>query len=384
MAVYVEHIAPFLRFEVPIPNMLYAFGGRVPFAGSKTLQRSTGVVLDTVDMLDTWHGRWVQTSPMPIARAGGAAACLPDGRILVTGGYDERGVVEGVLDRCDAYNPYEERWEPEVSRLQRARWGHAVAQLGERLYAVGGCSKWAPGASRSALMETLRTCEVYTPTAAGSDWEPAAPLQIARSGVRVVTLNDRYMAAIGGCEDPFGRVAMQATVELYDALNGHWALLGPRLVTPRTCASTVALEDGRIVVAGGSGSTEGIATSPTEVYEVLSLRPSQDKAEEVVQVPLEGVRGTVVANDPLGGRVGCQAAAIRLPGPGCGYPHSNNRCLLAVGGERVDKQADESLFGCSFDLETGSWRQSLPFLQPRAALALCVGLGRVIPAHAGA
>merc|ERR1719454_903394 len=79
-ALYSEHVAPFLRFESPLPNMLYAIGGR---------NRRKGPV-DTVEMFETWHGRWVQCPPMPRRRAGSAAASLPDGRLLVIGGYDER------------------------------------------------------------------------------------------------------------------------------------------------------------------------------------------------------------------------------------------------------------------------------------------------------
>jgi hypothetical protein len=77
-------------------------------------------------MFDTWHGKWVGCKAMPTARAGCAAAPLPDGRIMVVGGYDEHGIVAGLLATCDVYNPKKQCWEEQgtIPSLRRARWGH--------------------------------------------------------------------------------------------------------------------------------------------------------------------------------------------------------------------------------------------------------------------
>merc|ERR1719428_2250193 len=110
-------------------------------------------------------------------------------------------------------------------------------------------------------METLRSCEVYDPAA--STWASCAELHVGRAGVRVVTLGDRYLAAVGGCDDVFGRAEMLTTVELFDITTGKWSLLNAQLSTPRTTAAVAAIDDRRILVIGGAPSL-----SSAEVYHV--------------------------------------------------------------------------------------------------------------------
>lgn len=390
VVIYTQHIAPFLRFDAPVPNMLYIFGGRIPLAGIQTLHRSQGVVQNNVDMLDTWNGIWVQCPPMPVNRAGGAAACLPDGRILLAGGYDERGVLEGLLASCDAYDPFEQSWQSDVAQLGRPRWGHSCAALQGKIYAVGGCSVWEANAQRNAFVETLRSCEVYTP---GGNWMPCAPLQVARSGARVVTLQQRYLVVVGGCEDPFGRVAMQATVELFDPNVGHWELLGPTLASPRTCAAVAPVDDHRVLVLGGNDPEHANAQARPEIYRVCTpagkdqsstcniAHAGSGNSSPPEILDLNGVQ--ILASegpDPLVGRVGCQAVTLNLPGEGSDYPLCDRRYLLAIGGERCDRTREPCMFARTFDFDEQAWVDSAlpaPSALPRTAVALCVGLGRV-------
>mmetsp|Transcript_8613 Transcript_8613/g.22256 ORF Transcript_8613/g.22256 Transcript_8613/m.22256 type:complete len:464 (-) Transcript_8613:195-1586(-) len=407
---YSEHIAPFLRFEAPLPNMLYAIGGR---------NRRRGPV-NSVEMLDTWNGRWVPCPPMPRRRAGGAAAALPDGRLLVVGGYDERGIAEGLLAACDIYDPMMECWA-EGEPLRRARWGHGCAALAGKVFAVGGCSLQLQAHAQEAFMETLKSCEVYDP--ATDHWEPSAPLQVARSGSRVVALGDRRLATVGGCDDVFGRAETQATVEIFDKLIGHWELLVPRLVHPRTSAAVAAIDDRRFFVAGGApsqlsvevyctpapfavgiGACRGVAAqggdgvgglappmriagascsgSAAEAAEGLATHQEDDIAAKLLS-------HSVVA-DMVEGRMGCQAVVMHLPREGGRHPVCDSECVVVVGGERCDDHGAGASFLaprvrqlCSvaaYDLKTCRWRDStaVPSMAvPRTTVALCLGMGRV-------
>ncbi|CAJ1453382.1 unnamed protein product [Effrenium voratum] len=222
---YVEAIAPYLRFEELLPNMLYAFGGRNQEQGP----------LDTVEVFNTWHGRWVPGPSMPKRRAGSAAAVLDDGRMMIIGGYTEQGIAQGLLASCDVFDPATEQWtEDGAAPLSRARWGHGCACLQGKVYVVGGCSLQLEAQAQEAFMVTLRHCEIYLPKE--NRWIATAPLQIARSGTRVVALDDSHLAAIGGCDDVFGRAETQPTVELFDARTQVWSVLEHRLSFPRTVA----------------------------------------------------------------------------------------------------------------------------------------------------
>mmetsp|Transcript_114692 Transcript_114692/g.348928 ORF Transcript_114692/g.348928 Transcript_114692/m.348928 type:complete len:358 (-) Transcript_114692:272-1345(-) len=355
--------------------MLYVFGGR---------NRRSGPV-DTVEMLDTWHGSWVPCPPMPRRRAGSAATPLPDCRLLVVGGYDERGIVAGLLAHCDVYNPFTECWEKRgAAPLQRARWGHGCALLGGRVYAVGGCSLKADARPQEAFMETLRSCEVYDP---GVDrWEVCSPLNVPRSGSRVIALGERHIAAVGGCDDVFGRAETQATIEVYSVTTGCWALLEAQLTVPRTSAAVAALDCRRFLVAGGAPSQASVELC------CLPLPPEHGERKGARdEAPAFGGRAV---EDMPEARMGCQAAVLSLPTPqhGLSSRARGRRCLLVVGGERCDQtgafqplpRVRQLSSIAAYDLEDGAWREAsaVPAMAvPRTTMAVCPGLGRVGPAR---
>lgn len=367
-SLYSDTIASFLHFDRPLPNQLYAVGGR---------NQQTGP-LDTIEMFDTWHGKWVTCPSMSIRRAGCAAAVLPDGRIMVIGGYDESGIVKGLLSSCEIFDPASQTWDNECSSLQRARWGHGCACLGGLVYVVGGCSLRPGAPPHDAFMETLRSCEVYDPQA--GTWAACADLSMARAGSRVVTLGEKYLAAVGGCDDVFGRAEMLPTVELFDINVGRWMLLNVQLSTPRTTAAVAAIDDRRILVIGGAPSL-----SSAEVYHVPETADAEC-TQEPVGVQEVGNKGPPVS-DMVEGRTGCQAVALELPSLDKPYPLCTRQCVLVVGGENGDDdwdydQAHVWQFSSVlvYDVESDKWRPEdsfPPMPTPRTAMALCVGPGRI-------
>lgn len=376
-SIWAHEVASFLRFGDPLPNMLYAFGGRSQRQGP----------MSVVEMFDTWHGRWTRLQSMPTRRAGSAAAVLPDGRMAVTGGYNEHGIAEGLLASCELYNPVQRRWEPSgtMAPLLRARWGHGCTTLRGKVYVVGGCSLQAHTQPRESNMETLNSCEVYDPVA--NRWTSVAPLNIPRSGARLVPLaGDRYLAAIGGCDDVFGRAETQPTVELFDFETGVWTLMGQRLSQPRTTAAAVAIGDQEVFIVGGAPSL-----ASAELYRVtppaaasVQAGAAAEAAEAAAEERCSELRSMP---DMLEGRMGCQAALVQLPAPGCTFPKTSRASVVVIGGERCDEVDGEfpriKQFKCApvLDVVTGKWREDKPIPDmsaARTAVALCVGLGHAV------
>lgn len=421
-------VAPFLAFQRPQKDQIYALGGRFEEQ-----------VLNTVEMFDTWNGRWTSLPPMALRRCGCAAAGLPDGRLLVVGGYDERGIVDGLLPSCEVYDPVPQAWAPCENRLQRPRWGHACATLRGLVYAVGGCSLRVGAPAHEAFMETLSSCEVYDPTgASGSGWRSAPSLCVARSGARVVAMGSRYLAVVGGCDDVFGRSEVLSSVELFDSNTGCWELLQSSLQVPRSTAAVAAIDDRRIMVVGGTP-----ALSSTEVYRVsrqhlatgrLSTAsnsssiagstyssssgsgggsPTSVSSHEAAAQP-PGPAGpsfadaddstVALAEDSCGdidfvgslptpamaeGRMGCHAVVLRLPAIGKAFPLCTEQCVVVIGGENSDEDLTNAAgmgpgrqLGAVvvFDVAQGTWRPSgsfPPMPTPRTAAALCLAPGWV-------
>mmetsp|Transcript_141573 Transcript_141573/g.394598 ORF Transcript_141573/g.394598 Transcript_141573/m.394598 type:complete len:404 (-) Transcript_141573:94-1305(-) len=362
---YTDGIAPFLRFNGPQPNQLYAVGGR-------DQQQDP---LDIVEMFDTWHGRWVTCPRMLARRAGCAAAPLPDGRLMVVGGYDEKGIVDGLLATCEVFDPVRQAWSTDRARLERARWGHGCAPLRGLIYTVGGCSLRPGAPAREAHMETLRSCEAYDPES--GTWAASADLHVARAGARVVALSDRHLAVVGGCDDVFGRAELLPSVELFDGQAGRWSILDLQLSTPRTTAAAAALDERQILIVGGAPSL-----ASAEVYALPKLGTNGEQVCED-PAPRRPARSTVC--EMAEGRMGCQAATMSLPAPGRTFPLCTRRCIVVVGGENGDEDLDSSLRQFSsvlvYDAEEECWQpeESFPPIPtPRTAMALVVAPGTVI------
>merc|ERR1719454_1451321 len=128
-------------------------------------------------------------------------------------------------------------------------------------------------------METLRSCEVYD--CLSDSWSTCSPLQVARSGSRVVALDDRYLAAIGGCDDVFGRAETQPTVEIFDVKLGFWSMLEGQLVHPRTTAAAAAIDGRRLLVVGGAPSLSSAEVYRVELPREGARRPHSDEDANV-------------------------------------------------------------------------------------------------------
>jgi len=370
------HIAPFLHFDVPLKNQLYVMGGR----------NMDTEALASVEMFDTWHGVWTTCPPMSHNRTGCSASCLPSGKLLVVGGYDDRGIVSGLLCSCEIFDSTTQTWSDAPS-LGRPRWGLSSATLNGRVYAVGGCSLRTGAAEDQRNMETLNLCEVYDE---GSDaWELAAPLCTRRAGARLVNIGVHRLALVGGCEDVFGESRILQTVELFDDTTKCWTMLTTSLQAPRTTAAVAALpgKRGEIFVFGGAP-----ARSTSEVYSVEAAILAQEIPPSTSgrgrkDRQLKKLHKVPPTLPVTAGRMGCQAVSLLLPSsPGNakkGYPKCVRHSVIILGGECGDDwdgPTQELLEVPVYDMKTNKWRDSPvvpPMPTPRTALAACLADGRV-------
>eukprot|EP00929_Paragymnodinium_shiwhaense_P112434 TRINITY_DN80694_c0_g1_i1.p1 TRINITY_DN80694_c0_g1~~TRINITY_DN80694_c0_g1_i1.p1 ORF type:complete len:460 (+),score=82.15 TRINITY_DN80694_c0_g1_i1:111-1490(+) len=192
------HIARFLRFPSPLQN-IYVFGGR---PGGAPVQAPGG--LGSAMMFDWWKGEWEELPPLSCKRVG-AAAAVYGSRIVVAGGYGDKGN-NSPLDSAEAFEPSTGTWQA-LPNMPTARYGLALATVGDDLFAIGG---------DSGKTGITAAHEVYSESS--GSWRAAASIPTAVSGGKA-EVHNQLIYYVGGC-DPHDRLV--SDVFVYDSTADTW------------------------------------------------------------------------------------------------------------------------------------------------------------------
>ncbi|MBN1889931.1 MAG: tandem-95 repeat protein [Thermoflexales bacterium] len=189
------------------------------------------------------QGSWSSTGALGAARRQHTAARLPDGRVLVAGGYGGGGA----LASAELYDPAAGTWS-DTAAMNAARYNHTATLLpGGRVLVAGGSGSG-----------TLASAELYD-SAAGA-FAPTAALDAARDNHTATLLPDGRVLVVGG----YDASGYLTSTELYDPATGAFTPTAA-LNTARRRHTATLLPDGRVLVAGG-WSSSGAITS-TELYD---------------------------------------------------------------------------------------------------------------------
>lgn len=249
--------------------------------------------------VDTQTRISVEKSPMNHQRWHHGASLLPDGRVLVTGGLD---ATNNTLSSVEIYDPAADTWTDGPSIPKRGAHIQHTLNDGRILVAAGytdyatyndtgvtstylfhpnpglwievGSLHTAKPLSASVLCgdgkvlilgesgAELGKAEVFDP--ATESWTVAAPLNVLRGGIALVTMADGKIIAAGGIA---GSTAV-ATSEIYDPSTGAWSTVAPMNIARAFTASSL-LKDGRILVSGGSTNGADVL-SASEIYDPVT------------------------------------------------------------------------------------------------------------------
>src|SRR5205823_12649313 len=138
------------------PTLTLLADGSVLVTGGVSPRGADGkanpVALASTERFDPKTNQFVAGSPMTVARDHHMAAPLPDGKVLVLGGLDDK---DRVLASAEVYDPATGTFTP-VGSLSQPRWdGTATPLLDGRVLVVGG--------SRTRSRATLATAELFDP-----------------------------------------------------------------------------------------------------------------------------------------------------------------------------------------------------------------------------
>ena len=226
------------------PTMTPLPDGRVLVAGGYD-----GVLyLATAELYDPATGTWSPAAPMSTQRAQHTATLLATGQVLVAGGMNGLGSPKN----AERYDPAADTWSP-AGTMVNDRIEHTATLLPDgRVLVAGG---FADGCC------SLQAAEIYQP--ALDTWTPAAPLSSYRKRHTATLLGDGTVLVAGG-RDASQPVPVLASATLYHPGSDTWTPAAS-MHAMREYHSAALLGDGRVLVAGGS-TNAGFGTASAEVY----------------------------------------------------------------------------------------------------------------------
>ena len=160
-----------LAGNLPIPRESHTAtllaNGKVLVAGGINRTQFDTEVLADAELYDPASGTWTATGSLAEPRTGHTATLLPNGKVLVAGGYGE----SGLLASAELYDPESETWT-QTGSLATARDNHTATLLGDtdgKVLVAGGYGQ-----------ETgfLASAELYDPTT--ERWSTTASLAVGR------------------------------------------------------------------------------------------------------------------------------------------------------------------------------------------------------------
>ena len=221
--------------------------GQVLIAGGTYSSYATSY-LSSAELYDPTTGIWTATGSLTYSRINDTATLLPNGKVIVTGGYltDALG-----LARAELYDPASGTWTL-TGNMRAARFAHNATLLPNgKLLVTGGTGNAYPSPNSTA------TTELYD-SAAGT-FAPTGPLTDARALYTTTLLPNGMVLSAGGYN---GQILSGA--ELYNSATQSWNGTGS-LYDARYVHTATLLSSGQVLVAGGAGA-QGTLTS-AELYD---------------------------------------------------------------------------------------------------------------------
>jgi len=229
--------------------------GKVLVAGG--FNTSGNTALASAAVYDPATGTWTATGSMPAARSGHTATLLPNGKVLIAGGSNNSGTA---LASAAVYDPATGTWAA-TSSMPAARYYHTATLLPNGKVLVAGGAYYY-----NNNFFVLASAAVYDP--ATGTWAATSALPEARRGHTATLLSDGKVlvaGGLGGC----GVAACNnlASAEVYNPATGTWTATST-MTTASDSHTATLLPNGKVLVAGGEKLVNGtfIALASAELY----------------------------------------------------------------------------------------------------------------------
>jgi len=297
---------------------------------------------------------WTTVASMPTARRSVGTLRLADGRVMVAGGFNE---TVANLDTVELYDPSKNTWEaadpmpglgiPSLIQLPSGRVVLTGIPTGGPQQFDPVTKKWSAMAGAPALggytartvwskkvskMVLLEWQQVALFDDAASTWATGASNPKPRNAYAVGALDDGRVLVAGGADN---RGKVYTTSQIYDPLADSWTSVGD-LGKPRSYGELFALSSSRMLYISETGGPSGGLEATVEVFDMATSMwtagPSAVFAEAGGVVPLGSDRFLVAADSRAGVFDG---KALRWAPISQPTPIRTNYDLVSVGGGKA-------------------------------------------------
>ena len=230
--------------------------GKVLVAGGSN---STGPFINAISTAEVYEpatAAFTATGSMTTPRAEAQGILLPNGKVLVAGGYDASG---SVLASAELYDPVTGTFTATGSMtVKRVAFAATLLPNGKVLIAGGSSNGVTSGNLASAELYDLTTGMF---TATGS-------MTTSRTTYTAALLPNGKVLIAGGQSSTIG--VMLASAELYDPSTGAFSPTGS-MTAPRLAYTETLLPNGKVLIAGGTTNGDNTGTlASAELYDPAS------------------------------------------------------------------------------------------------------------------
>lgn len=199
-----------------------------------------GERLASAEVFDPGTNTFASAGNMNASRAGHTATLLPNGKILIAGGYNG-----SYLASAELYDPAAHTFMP-TGIMVTARSGHVATLLnnGKVLLAGGIGTGWT----------FLSDAELYDP--ATNTFIATGGMTTARESHTATLLKDGQVLITGGHKGRRPAITIYSSAEIYNPASGTFSSTG-NLTVRRHKHDATLLADGRVLIIGGSDERDG-------------------------------------------------------------------------------------------------------------------------------
>ncbi len=222
--------------------------GKVLITGGAVNANGTGA-LASAELYDPVAHTFTNVGPMNVARADHTVTLLPNGKVLVAGGFNDAGVVSS----AELFDPSNNTFTLLTASMTSLRAEHTATLLADGKVLIAG---------GNTNTTTIATAEIFDP-AANTFTATSHTMTIVRQIQHADLLPNGKVLISGGFDVNNNPLA---SAELYDPVADTFTATGS-MITARGNHASALLYNGKVLVAGGL-ALNGAAVAPTATAEL--------------------------------------------------------------------------------------------------------------------